>query len=329
MDSALDFTRWTEKPLGVGYRRRVIAENELRQLFRMKLMRGLVFFAWFAGLLLAALGFLFAQSITAGGWLETLGARFGPRGEAIASAFTALVLLYPDIVVQGAYTLLFWAHSHVALLLSLVALTVVVPRLVTRDRAGNALTMYLSRPITAFDYRIGKLLIIVGVLVVLWTGPLVGAWLISVLFAPDRLFIVHSLAPMGDALLFNVVSLVALAAIAFGVSAVSRSANLTTFLWIALWVIVGGISRIPFTPDWLRYLSFRYNLEQIQLDLFEPGRALLEARDVIPLLGPEVVDALGTASETMRVDNLPQAWIGLGLLAGVSLLVFFFKLRPE
>src|SRR5215213_4028045 len=123
MDASLDLSRWTAKPLGVGYRRWTIISTGLQQLFRLRLFRILLFLAWGGAVLLAALGFLFSQTIATGGCLDTLAFYVGPRGQALSSALAAFVLMYPEICVDGWFSLLFWLHSYVGLGLSLIALT--------------------------------------------------------------------------------------------------------------------------------------------------------------------------------------------------------------
>ena len=95
-------------------------------------------------------------------------------------AVSAMLLLYPDLLVTGAYKVVFWAQAQLGLLLSLVAMTLLVPQLITRDRGSQALTIYLARPLTSQDYLLGKFGIIIGVLLMLWTGPLVVGWLVAV-----------------------------------------------------------------------------------------------------------------------------------------------------
>lgn len=329
MDSALDFTRWAGSPRGVNYRRWVIASSGLQQLFRMKFFRALIFFAWFAGLLLALLAFAFSQTIATGGWLETAAADWGPRAAAMASAFTGMVLLYDDIVVQGFYTLIFWAHSYVGLFLSLIALTVLVPRLVARDRAGNALTMYLSRPLTALDYRLGKIAVIIGVLLALWTGPLLFGWVLSLLVAPDRLFMANSLAPVWHALVFNGVAIIALATIGFGIASVTSTTSSTVLLWIGMWIILATLAKFPLTPDWLRHASFYYDLQQIQRDIFQPGEALRRASEVLPMMEQGADNFLNHAADFIQARTVNQSWIGLAVLVAVSSAVFLRRLRPQ
>jgi ABC-2 type transport system permease protein len=327
--TTLDFTRWAERPLGVAYRRWVITSTGLRQLFRARFFRVLLLLAWMMGVAVAATGFLFTQSIASGGWMESFAANFGPRPQAVVAAFTAFVLLYPEIVVDGFFTAAFWAQSFVGLGLSLVALTILVPRLITRDRASNALTIYLARPLTSFDYLLGKFGMVVGVLLAVWTGPLLFGWLLSVLFAPDRIFVLHSLAPLARALLFNAIGLVVLAAIAFGVSSLSKTSRAATFSWIGLWIVMGVLADIPAMPSWIRHASFSYDLRMTREAVFELDQALTRAGETLPLMNQRLADNLSEAGKQIRPRELRGVVVGLGALVALSSLVFFRRLRPE
>jgi ABC-2 type transport system permease protein len=329
MTPTLDYTRWTEPPLGLAYRRWVIASTGLRHLFRTRFFRILLLVAWCGGVLMAAAGFVFTQSIATGGWLENLATSFGPRAEAVVSALCAFVLLYPDIVVEGVFTSIFWAHSFLGPALSLVALTVLAPRLVARDRASNALTIYLARPLTPGDYLLGKLGIIVGTLLAVWTGPLLFGWLLGVLFAPDRLFILHSLEPLGRALLFNAIALIVLAAVAFGVSSTTKTSRATILVWIGLWIVLGTIADIPAMPEWVRHASFSYDLHIVRDAVFRLDEALIRAGESLPLLNANLAQDLTRAGAKVRPHDLVGVMLGLGALVTVSCVAFFGRLKPE
>lgn len=280
-------------------------------------------------MLLAALGFLFSQSIASGGWVETLAVHLGPRAQALSSALAGFVTLFPDICIGGWFTLVFWLHSYLGLGLSLIALTAMVPRLITRDRATNALTVYLSRPLTSGDYLLGKLGTIVGVLAGLWTGPLLLGWLLSVAFAPDRDFIIYSFSPLLRALLFHGIALVTLAAIALGVSAAGRTSRTTTILWIGLWLIVGAIAKPPGAPPWLRRMSFTQNLSEVRQGILRLDTALTAAAENLPLLNRRFAENLSTAGKKAEAADFNGALASLGAFVAVSSFVFLRRLRPE
>ncbi len=329
METALDLSRCREPLRGVLYRRWVIASTGLRQLFRGRFFVILLIVAWTASLAMAAGGFVFSQTVISGGWLEEGAKSLGPRAEAMASAVGALVLLYPDICVRGLFTWMFWMQSYVGLVLCLIALTVLVPRLVARDRAGNALIIYLSRPLTSLDYLLGKLGTVAGLLVLLWTGPLLLGWLLSMLFAPNSDFFVYSLEPLLRALLFNGICLVVLAAVALGVSALNRSSRNTILLWIFLWVIVGSLAKPPNAPEWLKRASFTYNLQETRKSVLRVDAVFADAAAKLPLLDVDVVRKLNEGSREAAAKSLPATLRALALFVVLSSVVFLRKLRPE
>lgn len=329
MDASLDLSRWTAAPRGIGYRRWTIVATGLRQLFQLRLFKILTAIAWSCGVAVAVFGFVFSQSIANGGWLETLAGHLGPRMQALTSALAALVLLYPDVCIGGWFTLLFWLHSYAGLTLSLVAITAMVPRLITNDRASNALIVYLARPLTSVDYLLGKLGIIVGVLTIMWTGPLLFGWILSVAFAPDRDFIVYSFSPLLRALWFHGISLVAIAAIALGVSAIGRTSRTTTMLWIGLWLIVGTVARPPGAPLWLKRTSFTYNLTQVRQGVFKLDEALSIAADTLPISSPSFIGDLQRAGTRVKTNDFDGALVSLAAFVALSSVVFLRRMRPE
>lgn len=329
MEATLDLSRWREKPRGVAYRRWAMIWSGLDLLFRTKLFRTLIIGAWIAGTLIAIAGFVFSQSVASGGWLESLAAHAGARLHAVVIALGGFVTLYPDICVRGAFTLIFWVHSFVGLTLSLVALTIVVPRLVAQDRASNALTIYLSRPLTTTDYLLGKLGIIVATIVLTWTGPLVCGWLLSMLFATDRDFVYYSLEPLGRALAFNGIALVALAAIAFGVSAATRTNRSAISAWIGLWLIMATLASPPPAPIWLKRASFSHDLHEVRQTVLRIDSVLADAAEKLPLLDQQFAQKLARGSEKAKADDFGGALLGLGIMVILSSAVFLRRFRPE
>lgn len=329
MEFTADLSRWRETPKGVGYRRLTIVMTGLRQVCSTRFFRILLVVAWLGGLFLAAGGYVFSQSVASGGWLETLAAKFGPRPEAVMAAATAIVMLYPDIVVHGVFTLLFWTHSLLGLVLSLFALTAIVPRLITRDRASNALIVYLARPLTTVDYLIGKLGIIAGVLSLVWTGPLLFGWLLSILFASTSDFFIYSLSPLGRGLAFNAIALVSLATIALGVSAVSRTSRNTIVVWLALSLVMWVVSLPPRQAQWLKRASFVHNLVEVRQGIFRMDVAFQEAADKLPLSNKRFVKNMAKEAR----ENAPKDYRGaLASLAGfcvASSFIFLRRIRPE
>jgi hypothetical protein len=279
--------------------------------------------------MIGAFSFGITQSVGSGGWLEEFAIRLGPRFEATVTAVGGLMALYPDVCIGGLFTLLFWLHSFVGLGLSLIALTLLVPRLIARDQASNALTIYLSRPLTSADYLLGKLGMIAGVLLLMWTGPLIAGWVLSMVLAPELDFVVYSFSPFLNGLLFNAICLVVLAAIALGVSALNRSVPPTIILWIGLWLIAGTVAALPRAPAWLQRASFSHDLTQIRQSVFRLDSALINVAENLPLLSENLEQNLRRSGQRAGATDAQGAAMGLAILTILSSAIFLRKLKPE
>lgn len=329
MEASLDLSRWRDPPRGVAYRRWVILSTGLRRLLRQWFFRALLVLSWAGAVVLALVGFIFSQSVGVGGTLDQFLGNFGPRGAAVAATIRGLVLLYPDVVVNSLFTTIFWVQAYLGCFLSLVALTALTPSLVARDRASNALTIYLSRPLTSADYLIGKLGIIAGFLLLVWTGPLLFTWLLSVLFASDKGFLVYSFAPLLRALLYNGIAFAALSAIALGVSALSRSSRSIIVIWLCLWLVAGFVAKVPHMPVWMQRASFSRDLSQIDSEVLRIDRALIDAGQELPLTNRRLAENLTQAGDHTAATDFGGSVTGLAVLGGLSILLLFRRLKPE
>lgn len=328
--NAIDYERWNGTRRGVASRSWVITQAGLRQLLRYKFFKLLMFLGWVGGFAVAAFGFVLSQTLAEGGLLVELVARGGPRAEAVMQAVSAILLIYPDLLITGAFKAIFWLHSNLGMLLSLAAMALLVPQLITRDRSSQALTIYLSHPITARDYLIGKLGIIVGVLLLLWTGPLVGGWLLAMVLAPDSVFITYSLEALGVALTFNAIALVVIGALAFGVSAVAKTAAQARMAWIGLWIVMGAIAGPgQALPDWIRNLSFVSDLHLIRDEVFAMKDTLMEAADVVPILSTRLAANLVQTADQIEVVDMAGVIVTLSIMVVVAVALVGGRIKPE
>jgi hypothetical protein len=170
---------------------------------------------------------------------------------------------------------------------------------------------------------------IAGVLVIMWTGPLIFGWLLSMLLASDRDAIVYSFEALLRGLLFNGISLVALSAITLGVSALSRTSRNTTIIWIGLWIILGALAIEPRGPLWLRRASFSRDLSEVRAEVFRVDSAFADAAEKLPLFDQRFISDLRRAGNRATANDFTGALVSLGVMGALSSVVFFRKFRPE
>lgn len=328
--NSIDYNRWNGERRGVWARSWTITSAGLRQLMGYKFFKVLLFIGWTAGLAIAAAGFLFTQTLAEGGWLAGLAVKAGPRVEAIMQAVSALLLLYPDLLVTTVFKGIFWVQSELALVLNLAAMALLVPQLITRDRSSQALTIYLARPITARDYLIGKLGVIVGVLLLLWTGPLLFGWLLAMALSPDTLFFTYSLRALGAALTFNAIALVVISGLALGVSALAKTAARARLAWIGLWIVLSAVTTNgDVLPAWIRHLSFVNDLRLVRDEVFGMKDALVSATDIVTMINPRLASEITEAASQLDTSEITGVAITLSLMVIAAFVLVQGRIKPE
>jgi len=80
---------------------------------------------------------------------------------------------------------------HVLAPAGLIAVALTIPHLITRDLASNAIVVYASKAITRFDYVLARRASFWDA-DPHWLGPVLAAWLVGNLMAPNWNFFWHS-----------------------------------------------------------------------------------------------------------------------------------------
>jgi len=324
------YHHWQGTSTSLWTRRWVIAKNGLSTGLQNKALRMVVVLVWSIALAIVAALFLISQLLEPDSivvrWVEQL----NPQLQGIANALTFWLHDHPEISVRTTQNVLFYYCAELLTPLSVFALGVVLPLLVTRDLASSAIVIYSSKAVSRGDYLLGKFCVAFGVLTVTWLGPLCAAWFVGNLLAPDWSFFWHARVALINVLIYGLISMTVLSGLALGVSAISSKEKTTPALWFAWWVLGYVIQPIALnTKPWLAHLSFTYNLEQIRLAIFRLGDEVKTAQDNIPLLG----DMLRKIpSQTMDRLTNPVVWgsmAALILMLVAAAWVIRRRVRPE
>jgi hypothetical protein len=293
-------------------------------------MRHIVVVCWVVGLAMTAALFLIGQLLVADSivvqWLGNL----NPQLQNFAHTFTTWLEQHPEVSVRTTQDVLFYYFGNFLLPISIFALGMVLPVLVTRDLASNAIIIYASKAVSRGDYLLGKFSTAFGLLVLTWLGPVCAAWFVGNLLAPDWRFFWHSRVALFHTLVFGVSSMAILSVLGLGVSALSSKEKATPAFWFMWWIIGGVIAPIAMqTKPELRHVSFNYNLDQIALAVFRLGDDLKIAQDNIPIFGTMLRNI---QPETMTALNSPPisgALIGLLLMVAAAAFVVSKRVKPE
>jgi len=219
----------------------VIATTGIRLTWKSRWLRRVLFFAWSPPVMFAAGFFAFEQAldqgvITAGrtaigrldglqmiGSLvaESLGGRLDDPAEARRTVWSRLLLAF--------------MRAPQAMLLAVVV-GLVAPRLIADDLRAKAWLFYFTRPLSRFQYILGKFGVLAVIVSLVTLLPALALWLVGVLVSPS---ISVALAtwdlPLRIAGAAVAVTLpTALLALAY--SSLTAETRIATFAWFATWV---------------------------------------------------------------------------------------------
>jgi hypothetical protein len=324
------YQHWQGTSTGIWRRRWAIAKNGLTACLQYKILRATVVSCWMMGLGLAGAIFLISQLLVPDSivvrWVEQL----NPGLQDFAQLLTRWLKEHPDISVRATQNVIFYYATIVLTGFGIFTLVMAMPFLITRDLASSAIIIYSSKAVSRTDYLIGKFMTAFGLLGMTTLGPIVGAWVIGNLLAPDWLFFWHSRGAIGNALLYNLVTMTVLSLLALGVSAVSNKERTTPFLWMMWWVLGFFLQPIAAnTRPWLRHLSFSYDLHQIGLATFRLGNEIRLAQDNIPILGEMMRNIPQKTMDDLAAPHLLGAILWLAAMLAGAAFILRRKVRPE
>lgn len=221
---------------------------------------------------------------------------------------TAMMLAqsFMNQVDGGFYFLFFKIHAFVFLLLWGAF---VGSDLIANDRKTNALELYFTRPITRFDYLLGKFTTLFFFLLLTTLVPALLLYTFAVLIAPEGAYFEHDsyyaatkVIPKAI-VLFSFLQAVVASLVMLALSSMGRS-------WILIGAIWGGV-----------YLFSRIVYQIVQELSGSPKAVVLSLCDSLLAVGNKLFEI------DTGVDNWKAAAIMLAVVSGFSLVILLRKMR--
>jgi hypothetical protein len=324
------YQHWEGLHTGIWGRRWVIAKNGLAACLRGKFLRYVILVSWVGGLMMAAFMFFLGQLLVPDSIMSKWVTQMNPQIRTFVSMLTSWLQDHPEVSVGTTQNVLFYYYGVYSMPLSIVALGMALPVLITRDLASNAIVIYSSKAVTLGDYLLGKFCTAFGLMTLTWLGPVCGAWLVGNLLAPNWTFFWHARMALMHVLIFGLGSMIVLSLLALGVSAVSSREKSTPALWFSWWVLGLAIQPIALqTLRWLRHVSFGYNLRQLALGVFHLGRELQTAQDSIPVFGGMLSNVSPGTRAALNNPTLFGSVVGLAVMLLAAALIVKKRVVPE
>jgi ABC-2 type transport system permease protein len=143
--------------------------------------------------------------------------------------------------------------------------------LIANDRRANALQIYLSKPLSRWEYVFGKLAILMAFLLLVTWVPAIALLIVQILFAGNFSFFRANLYLFPAITLFSFIEVIMVAASMLALSSLSNSSRYVSILYAALIFFTPalfGVLRVVTGSSAMSLMSFPANLRQVGNAIF-------------------------------------------------------------
>lgn len=324
------YKHWDGVHLGLWHRRLAITRNGLTGCLQNKLTRHLVVTCWITALIVSGLLFIIGQLLVADSVVVKWVSNLSPQLQVFVQLLTSWLEKHPEISVRTTQNILFYYYSVYLMRVSIFALGMAIPLLITSDLASKAIIIYSSKAVSRGDYLLGKFCTAFGLVALTWFGPICAAWLVGNLLSPDWHFFWHSRAALGHILLFGISCMTILSSLAMGISALSKQPKSTAAFWFIWWILGGVLTEIALkSKPWLAHLSFNYDLEQLALATFNIGSDIKTAQENIPILGDMLMRISKGTMDALNNPSTSGALLSLVVMINIAAWTVNRRVKPE
>lgn len=236
------YQHWTGTLSGHTWRGFVIARHGFRVGMKNQFVRLVVRLSWLPALALVVV-------LSFWGLLE--------RQAEVINAFKDIAAQFLDPAIlqdPRTYRVEIWTICYDYFLLtelrcSLILILLVGPSLISQDLRFNALPLYFSRPLTRFDYFLGKLGVIFAFIASVIIVPSIIAYVFGLLFSLDLTIIRDTYWILLSAIAYGVVIALSAGMLILALSSLSRNSRYVGLFWLGIWIISGMVTTILVNVD--------------------------------------------------------------------------------
>lgn len=232
----LGYRSWDDVASGGRSRVSVIAMTGIRLAWQSYWLRRMLLVAWLPAISLGFILFLYEYSLTQpmdDRWPTLLLGRL-PQGRIVVEA----VVRDPEGARREVWAFLLltlFRYPQAFLMVLLVAL--VAPPLISRDLRSRAFLLYFSRPLSQFDYILGKSLIVYFYVAMITTVPALALYVLGIFLSPDLSVIAYTWDLPLRIVAASAWLIIPTTAMALGFSALATESRYAAFAWIAVWAL--------------------------------------------------------------------------------------------
>lgn len=236
----LGYRTWSDKLVPGWTRWWVITEVGARRAWQSRWLRRMMLFAWLPAVWFGVGFFLWEQMATHPEWKSGLHPFLQdlpdtPELNRIRDAVSSKDVEQSRHTVWAWLLLSFFRNPQAVLMVMVIG--VISPPLISQDIRSRAFLLYFSRPLTRFEYLIGKLATLWAYLAVISTLPALTLYVLGILLSQDTV-VIHSTWDMPLRIIgASVVLMLPTSMLALCCSSLTQESRYAAFGWFAIWIL--------------------------------------------------------------------------------------------
>jgi ABC-type transport system involved in multi-copper enzyme maturation permease subunit len=228
------YQHWQGPLSGHAWRWLAITRHGVRVQMKSRILRLLVLLAW-----LPALGLVAAVALWGLAERQSEGVV-----NLLRNMLPADMLLEPQAYRATVWTLLYSFFFKAQMFFLMLLAVVAGPGLISRDLRFNALPLYFARPLTRFDYFLGKLGVIGALVASVAVVPAVFAYVVGLIFFFELTVVKDTYPVLLASVAFGLVLTLSIGTLMLALSSLSRRSLYVGIAWAGLWIISGSVGGI-------------------------------------------------------------------------------------
>ncbi|MFP6674921.1 MAG: ABC transporter permease subunit [Pirellulaceae bacterium] len=223
------FTRWM-----------VIAQAGIRLSWRIMWLRRVVFLAFSPVIFFALIVYLFESGLENESWIRLVRSQGMTM---IIPEFDRLTTILDNggsesDLRHAMWSILLYKYFSIPQALGMITIVAVIaPKLISRDLRTRAILLYFSRPITTWEYIVGKMAIVWFYLLCITVLPSLLVYILGVLLAPDISVFFDTWDLPFRCVFAALLLIVPTTLVAVCFSSMTQESRFALFAWLAIWVV--------------------------------------------------------------------------------------------
>ena len=148
-----------------------------------------------------------------------------------------VVILDPKSFRYEVWTLAFSMFLSIETFMAMILVVIIGPGLISQDLRFNAMPLYLSRPLTRFDYFAGKLATIAAFLAAVMIVPVMFTYVLGVVFSLSFQVIADTYWIVPASVAYGLVVVLVGGLLMLAISSLSRRSLYVAATWIGIWLL--------------------------------------------------------------------------------------------